>query len=383
MNKQCNCFFLAFLSVSLLFSPILGVASSSTQEEPATFNCLSKGWPHEMSDLTPDPALIFGTLENGVRYVIMPNHEPKDRVAMFLNIQAGSLHETDEQRGVAHYLEHLLFNGSTNYPPGTLVEYFQTIGMEFGPDTNAHTGYDETVYKLLLPNSEKKNLSEGLLVLADYAGGALLLKEEVERERGVIIAEKRERNSAARRLSKAKNEQTFAKTLIAQRDIIGTDEILETADSALLRQYYERWYRPDNMIVVVVGDASTELVEQLIQQHFSPLKAKTTQPDCPTFGQVAESGIESYYISEPDLGYTEVSIGSAWNTEPYLYNKTEATRQLKEYIAAIMMDYRLDQLTSHENSPLTSAGLYLGKMVGRVGFTAVQARTSAENWKQS
>ena len=133
-----------FLFTCLLASFLLvfGLTlSSPAKESPASATklCITKGWPHEQSDLQPDPSLIFGTLENGFRYVLMPNHEPKGRVAMYLDVQSGSLQETDKQRGLAHYLEHMVFEGSTHYPPGTLVEYFQSIGMDFGADTNAHT----------------------------------------------------------------------------------------------------------------------------------------------------------------------------------------------------------------------------------------------------
>ena len=152
--------------------------------------CISTGWPFDRSDLQPDPSLRHGVLKNGFRYVLKENPEPKNRVAVYLNVQAGSLHETDEQRGYAHFLEHMLFNGSTNFKPGELVEYFQSIGMSFGGDTNAHTSFDETVYHIILPGSDRRQLEKGLLVMADYARGALLLESEIERERGVILSEK-------------------------------------------------------------------------------------------------------------------------------------------------------------------------------------------------
>ena len=147
-------------------------------------------WPHEKSDLLPDPALTFGKLPNGFRYVLMENHRPKDSVSMHLNVQAGSLHESDNQQGLAHFLEHMLFNGSTNFKPGERVKYFQSIGMQFGGDANAHTAFYETVYDVVLPGGDEQNLDDGLKVLRDYADGALLLEEEVKRESLVILAEK-------------------------------------------------------------------------------------------------------------------------------------------------------------------------------------------------
>ena len=205
--------------------------------------------------------------EAHLRYVLKQNKEPKNRVAMYLNVQAGSLQETEEQRGVAHYLEHMLFNGTTHYPPGTLVEYFQGIGMDFGADTNAHTSYDETVYQLILPDGREKTLAEGYQVLVDYAQGALLLEKEVERERGIIFSEKRTRDSAEARAQKSQMQFDFAGSLIAKRDPIGLDAVLQHADAKLLRSYYERWYRPDNMFVIVVGDFEKGMAEEQLRRH--------------------------------------------------------------------------------------------------------------------
>ncbi|MCI5209132.1 MAG: insulinase family protein, partial [Candidatus Electrothrix sp. ATG2] len=384
MQLQRTRFLLVCLLFCFLFTQgLTGVTLAKEAPSSSGKFCISEGWPHEQSDLTPDPALIFGALENGFRYVLMPNHEPKGRVAMYLDIQAGSLHETEKQRGLAHYLEHMLFNGTTHYPPGTLVDYFQSIGMEHGHDTNAHTYYDETVYKLLLPDSKEKTLNEGLQVLADYGGGALLLEKEVDKERGIILAEKRSRDSAYRRVTKKSIEQRLAGTLVAQRDIIGTDEVLKTADSALLRQYYESWYRPENMILVAVGDTDLGLLEKLVKKHFKGLTAKTPVPSCRDFGQVAESGTEVIYLFENDLGYTEVSLESVWNVVPPQPTKAESLRDLKKYVAEAMMDNRLQRLVNQPKSPMTGAGFSNGVFLQRLGYTSIDARTSPDNWRET
>jgi zinc protease len=372
MNQQ-RAALLFFVTFFFLFAPGRVFCAES---------CLSKGWPHERTDLTPDPALTFGTLKNGIRYVIMPNREPKGRVSLQLDIQSGSLHETEAQRGLAHFLEHMMFNGTTHYPPGKMVDYFQSIGMAFGPDTNAHTSYGETVYQLMLPDSGQKTLSDGLQLLADYAGGALLLPEEVNKERGVILAEKRERDSAGIRVYKASLEQAFAGTLIARRFVIGEDKVLQTADAALLRQYYERWYRPDNMIVVAVGDAEPALLKELISSHFSPLKARTEEAVCPDLGKVAEDGTEAFYQHEPDLGHTQVSIASVWNEEPEPFTQAAVMRQIREYAAILMMSNRLLRLKNQKDSPFADTNFYSYKMARRFGITWLKARTAAENWRE-
>ena len=351
--------------------------SLQTTEVP----CITKGWPQDRSNLQPDPALLFGTLENGLRYVIMQNDEPKDRVGLYLNIQAGSLDESDDQRGYAHFLEHMLFNGTTNYPPGSLVEYFQSIGMGFGSDTNAHTSYDETVYRLLLPDGSEKNLHDGLLVMADYARGALLLEDEVERERGIILAEKRTRDSANYRLYEKRTKFSYAGTRITERFPIGTEEKLRNADSATLRSFYDSWYRPGNMILVVVGDVDVDLVGKLVVERFSPLDAAAINPDCYDFGKVEEIGEHFLYVYEPEIGSTEITIGTNWNIFPELDTVERQQVEMKKYIAVLLFQNRLKQLVRQTGSPLTKAYSYSGSFLERIGYATVSGKVEGENWQ--
>jgi len=178
-------------------------------------------WPHETSDLLPDSSVIFGRLPNGFRYVLMENQTPRDRVSIHLNIHTGSLHESDSQQGLAHFLEHMLFNGSTNFKPGELVKYFQSIGMKFGSDANAFTGFGYTVYMILLPEGNKKSLEQGLIVIRDYAEGALLLQSEIDRERGIMLSEKRTRDSAAYRTFTSTMKFEFPEARVSKRFPIG------------------------------------------------------------------------------------------------------------------------------------------------------------------
>ncbi len=350
---------------------------------PKTISCISQGWPQDGSDLPVDPKLVFGTLDNGLRYVVVKNREPKNRVALYLDVQAGSLNETDAQRGLAHYLEHMLFNGTTHYPPGTLIEYFQSIGMSFGADTNAHTSYDETVYKLLLPSGTQESLDEGMLVLADYARGALLLEDEVDQERGIILAEKRSRDSASSRVSKKLLQFEFAGTRIADRDPIGTDQTLQAANSRLLRSFYDAWYRPKNMIVVLVGDMDPDKAVATISRFFSPLQAGNEEPQCFDIGRVKESGMGVFYRYEPDLGVTKVGLSTVWNLEPHEDTAAWEKARLEEYVAASLLDNRLQHLVNSGNSPLTKARVYAGTFVQHFGYFGLSARTSADTWNQA
>lgn len=367
------------LALLLVFS---GCTSLTTPEQNLSADCFQTQWPWEQSDLQPDPALHTGRLKNGMRYVIMQNREPRDRVALQLGIFAGSLQETEEQRGLAHFLEHMLFNGTTHYPPGTLVEYFQSIGMGFGADTNAHTSYDQTVYKLLLPSGSREHLAKGMEVMADYARGALLLESEVNRERGVILAEKRARDSAAYRVRRDRMHFTFLGTRAAERDIIGVDETLESMDAELLRQYYDWWYRPENMVMVVVGDVEPSLAREVVESYMASLQADpATKPECPDFGSVVAEGNRFFYTYEPDLGRTELTLETVWPTKPVHDTLAWEQEELKKYVAVSILKNRLERLARQAGSPITQAKVYNGIFLERTGYASISAFADANKWE--
>ena len=346
-------------------------------------NCISSGFPQDGSDLSPDPNMTFGTLKNGLRYVFMPNSEPRNRVGLYLDIQAGSLNETDSQRGYAHFLEHMLFNGTRHYPPGTLVKYFQSIGMSFGADTNAHTNFNETVYRILLPAGDRASLDKGLEVMADYARGALLLEDEVSRERGIILSEKRTRDSASYRLYEKRMRFSFAGTRVAQRLPIGTETALAKADSSMLKDYYDRWYRPKNMILIVVGDTDPDHVRELVKQRFGGLTAPAVQPLCFDYGKVDEQKTAALYVHEPEMGSTEVAIGSRWNTVPRVDSFDWQAELVRRYAAASLINNRLNIVVSREGSPLTSARMYSGTFLERFGYATLTGTAEAGKWEEA
>jgi len=382
MKRHIRCiFFSLFTLVLIAFSGCVSTVFKGN-EAPRVSSCISTGWPQDESDLKPDSALKFGRLENGLRYIIMQNHEPKNRAALYLDVQAGSLFETDSQRGLAHYIEHMVFNGSTHFAPDTLVEYFQSIGMSFGADTNAHTSYNETVYKLLLPKGDQRHLDEGLLVMADYARGALLLEREVDRERGVILAEKRSRDSVGYRLYKKRLQFSLDGTLIPERIPIGTEETIKNANSSLLRDYYDTWYRPDNMILVIVGDVDVGQVRKSISGHFALFPKAGSVPKCRDFGKIKRHGIAVLYEHAKDLGHTELSIGTRWNTAPRPDTSAWESRRLIEYAAELMLNNRLQHLVNQPGSPLTRAQFNSGIFLQRFGFATLSAETKAENWRK-
>lgn len=368
------------LAVCLLFACM--VVAPSACADQASSSCFSTEWPWNSSVLQPDPDLVYGRLENGLRYIVLANQEPKGRVAMYLRVGSGSLHEHDQQQGLAHYLEHMLFNGSTHYPPGKLIQYLQSIGMNFGADSNAYTTYDETVYNLLLPSASADVLDEGLLVLSDYARGALLVEAEVERERGIILAEKRTRDSAQSRVIKAQLDFDFAGTLVPKRRPIGQEEVIRAADSALLRDYYDRWYRPDNMLVVVVGDMDPQDVARRVQERFSSMQGKGQAGLCPDYGQVEETE-RVFFLPEPELGHTALSLVSVFNTQMAADSPERRKEDLKNYLAMLLLNRRMQQLEQKNGQifakPFAANGIFLQ----RFGYAMLSVRTEPDAWQKS
>src|SRR5688572_9011597 len=216
--------------------------------------------PGASSGLPRDGAVVWGKLDNGVRYALMPNDQPKDKVSLRLLVTAGSLVEDDVQLGLAHYLEHFAFNGTTHYPPGTLVTQLQTLGISFVADTNAHTSFDETVYNLDLPDGKTATIATGLRVLGDYAGGILLVPSEIDRERGIILAEMSDRNTPSFREVQALYRTMYLGKRIGKRFPIGVPETISAAERKHLMQFYTDWYRPERLVVVVVGAITPETV---------------------------------------------------------------------------------------------------------------------------
>jgi zinc protease len=340
-------------------------------------------WPHQTSDLAPDPEIVFGTLSNGVRYVLKENQTPKDRVSMHLYIQAGALMENEQEQGAAHFLEHMLFNGTTHFPPGEMVKYFQRIGMQFGPDANAHTGFDRTVYDVLLPKGNSDSLSEGLLVLRDYADGALLLPHEVEKERKVILSEMRSRDSANYRTLKAMFNFEMPDCLVSCRFPIGQRDALEKMDNQLLRSFYEAWYQPERLFVVIVGDFKSDDAKKLIAKHFGDLKAKSPARELPDFGNISHEGIKGFYHYENEIGATKISLQTLEKQVQSEDTREGQRQKLLRSLALQMMQKRLDQLLQRPECVMTSASVAGGFYLQQIKYTQLQATSKPEQWKES
>ncbi|WP_300458528.1 M16 family metallopeptidase [Desulfobacula sp.] len=330
-----------------------------------------------------DPGIVYGTLPNGFQYVLMGNSLPEDKVSIHLNVFAGSMNETDDQQGVAHYLEHLLFNGSAHFKPGELIEYFQSIGMDFGADANASTGFFNTVYDLSLPKADYQHLDKAFVVIQDYARGASLLETEVDRERGIILAEKRERDSVDYRTFKKTLEFELPGSLFNQRFPIGIDTLLKTADRDLLKAYYDQWYRPDNMVLIVVGDIETQTVLPMIEKRFSRLRPHGFFVNKPVSVQWKDhQGIKPFYYHEPEAGSTEITIETiSW--EPFDRETVDILKQrMLRHIANAMVQNRLSRRISKQTADFSDASIFSGSFLHHMAVSAIRATCEPDKWEK-
>jgi zinc protease len=338
-------------------------------------------FPQAESDLRTDPIATFGTLPSGMRYVVVPNHEPKGRVSLRLLVLAGSFNETEAQRGLAHYLEHMAFNGSTHFAPGTLVETLQRLGMGFGADTNASTSFDHTLYQLELPDTAPATVSEGLQILEDYSGGLLLEQKMVDKERGIILSEKRSRDSVDYRTMVAQMGFMDAGTRIPERLPIGLTEIIEKSNRDPFVDFYNTWYRPENIVVIVVGDIDGPAIQKQIVDGFSGIAARSPEPAPADLGRVTEfTGVKTLFHPEPEAPETRVVIASC---TPYAHeadNSANRIKYLPRDLAVDMLNHRLEILAKKENAPFIEAGSNVEDSFDLIRTADIEVTCKADQW---
>jgi zinc protease len=286
-----------------------------------------------------DKNIVKGELENGLKYFIRKNSKPENRIELRLVVNTGSILENDDQQGLAHFVEHMAFNGSKNFERNELVNYLESIGMKFGPDINAYTSFDETVYMLQLPADKEEILLKGFQILEDWAHNLNFDDTEIDKERGVIIEEWRLGRGAGARIRDKQFPILFKDSRYAERLPIGKKEIIESFDYETLKNYYKDWYRPDLMAVVAVGDFDTDKIENLIKTYFSKLNKRSSSrerilyevPDHPeilvakaTDPEATSSSVIVYY-KLPDSNEGTVGDFKVRLTES-LYNRIMASR---------------------------------------------------------
>ena len=306
--------------------------------------------------LGADPAIRTGTLPNGLTYFIRPNGRPEKRALLRLAVKAGSIDEADDQRGLAHMLEHMAFNGTTNFKPGELVAYLESIGSRFGAHLNAYTSYDETVYMLDVPTDREGLLKRGFDVLSDFAGGMTLATVEIEKERGVVLEEWRGRQGVGSRVQTIQEPALYGRSRYAERLPIGLPETLRTFPPQRLRDFYRTHYRPERMGVIVVGDIDPAAAEQLIRQAFSGLRGEGAAPARPVYP------IPPHQETRFAIAVDREAQGS---TVSVLYKRPiERLRTVGDYRKALlesltqqMLNARLAELARQPDAPFLGASM--------------------------
>ncbi len=306
------------------------------------------------AELPLDPSIRAGRLPNGLRYFLRQNPRPAKRVSLRLAVDVGSIHEADDQRGLAHFLEHMAFNGSTNFKPGELVAFLESIGARFGPHVNASTSFDETIYMLDVPTDREGYVDKGLLALRDFAGGASLTSEEIDKERGVVLEEWRGRLGAGSRVTDQQLPILFAGSRYADRLPIGLPDTLRTFPHERLRDFYRTWYRADRMAVVVAGDLPLDEAERLVRQRFSDLATPTAPaPDVP---RVVPSHADTLYKMVTDSEAQRWSVTAAFKSTPEPEGTVGAYRRsIVRGLALSMLNQRLAEIARRPDAPFLSA----------------------------
>jgi zinc protease len=255
-----------------------------------------------------DPAVRVGKLANGFTYYLRHNEEPKNRVTLYLANKAGSILEADDQQGLAHFLEHMSFNGTAHFPKNALVDYLQKAGVRFGADINAYTNYDETVYQLPLPANAAGVVDNGLQILRDWAHGAMLETSEIDKERGIILEEKRLRKGAQERMREIYWPQLLNGSRYAGRSPIGTEKVLNTFKPEAIKRFYTDWYRPNMQAIIVVGDVDMAAMEKKIRSLFADLRNPIPSKPRPTY-LVPLTGKQQFIsVTDKEMTATVVQI---------------------------------------------------------------------------
>ncbi len=346
MNKQS--FFFSFLfSIVFFFSQI----SLQAQFEPE-------------KKLPVDENVRVGTLPNGLKYYIRKNALPAKKVQLRLVVNAGSVLEDEDQQGLAHFMEHMNFNGLKHFPKNDLVNYLQSIGVQFGADLNAYTSFDETVYILPIPSDDPVKVEKGFTILEDWAFNALLDSVEINKERGVVLEESRLGKGASERMGKQFYPVLFNGSAYSKRLPIGKDDILKNFKPAALKRFYKTWYRPNLMSVVVVGDIDPAEAEKLIKAHFSVYKNPVNPRPRPAIIPIAPHQKNvGMVLTDKEQPYNIIQVFNFIEKSTPVITWGDYRKTIVESLFNLMINLRLNELTQQANPPFLGGSTSFGGFI--------------------
>jgi zinc protease len=361
---------------------VLAVPLTVVAEPPAKPTATQPSAAAPDTPLPRDPNNVYGQFDNDLSYVIRKHANPPDRVALYLHIKTGSLNETDAQNGIAHFIEHMSFNGSKHYAPGELIPLLNKMGMEFGQHTNAHTSYDETVYKLFMPDTKDETIETAMTILSDFAAGLLLTAEELDKERGVLLEEARSRKSAGERIQKAMMRSVFEGSRIAVHDVIGDEKQIAEWPKAQFDDYWNTWYRPENMTLIVVGDTDPEKIIAAAKKHLGEIKARAEGRKPLPAGIKPFDKPRAFVLTDPEQVMGMVRLMLIRPGRPAM--KTYADYRLSEVenLGTWIVSRRLQQMVDKGTAAFRGAGLVISELYHEAILPSANAVGQPEDWNK-
>ena len=329
----------------------------------------------ELEKLPVDPEVRYGHLDNGLTYYIRHNEQPKQRCEFHIAQAVGAILEEDHQNGLAHFLEHMAFNGTQHFPGKGIINYFESVGVNFGGNINAYTSIDKTVYRLSdVPTYREGIIDSALLVMRDWSCGLSLLPEEIDAERGVILEEWRTGRTANRRIWKELQAKMYPGTQYAKRDVIGDTAVINNFEYQALRDYYHKWYGPDNQAIIIVGDIDVNVIEAKIKALWADVPERSNRGERPLYTVENNSAPLVAIVTDPEAQGGRITLeykadklpeGIQGTMQEYLIN-------LLRELACDMLNHRFEELALDPNASFTGAGCYYGECVKlRDAFEAI------------
>ena len=318
----------------------------------------------EPERLPMDPEVRYGQLENGLTYYIRHNEQPKQRCEFHIAQAVGAILEEDHQNGLAHFLEHMAFNGTEHFEGKGIINYFESIGVNFGGNINAYTSIDETVYRLSdVPTYREGIIDSALLVMHDWSCALSLLPEEIDAERGVILEEWRTRRTASRRIWTQMQAKMYPGTQYAKRDIIGDTAVINNFEYQALRDYYHKWYGPDNQAIIVVGDIDVDSIEAKIKALWANVPRRENYGERPLYTVNHNDKPLVAIVTDPEAESSRVTIQYKFDQLPDVLRETaqEYMIGLLRNLVCSMLDNRFSELALDPNASFTGAGCMYGE----------------------
>jgi zinc protease len=335
-----------------------------------------------LTPLPTDPRLVTGSFDNGLRYVVRRHDKPPGRASVWLHVATGSLNESERQRGIAHFVEHMAFNGSVNFPPGSVINFFQSLGLTFGVHQNAFTSFDQTVYQLALPDNTPATFDKGLLFLSDVAFRLTLPEPEIERERQVIQEERRSRLGGLQRVFDRILENYSPGSLLGRRLPIGLEETINSVGRRDFVDYYTTWYVPANMTVLVVADMDPAIVVEHLRASFSEGK-KLATPPAQDPGVRTDTAARAVVASDPELARAQVSIVRVSPVAPPVVTVEALRRQTVRKVGTAAFSRRLQRRVAEGKAPFQSGSGSVTDQFRAIRLIEATASSDPAKWRQS